>query len=121
MSKISGVVVSGKGEGRKSGYPTANLRVIDGSRPPAGVYACWVQLENGQKVSGILISGVWLEANGDLGEEVYLLDFNGDLYGQKLSLKIIDKIREVVKIFNAADLVKLIESDIELTRKILKL
>lgn len=122
MSKISGIVVRGKGEGRKIGYPTANLELIgDCVRPPAGVYACKVQLENGQKVLGILISGVFLEPTGNLGEEVYLLDFNDDLYGQKLSLEIIDKIREVVKISNAVDLVKLIESDIQLTRKILKL
>jgi riboflavin kinase/FMN adenylyltransferase len=121
MSKINGIVVSGKGGGRKIGYPTANLKIIDDSTPPAGVYACWVQLENGQKVPGILISGVWLEANGNLSEEVYLLDFNGDLYGQELSVEVIDKIRELVKISTAIDLVKLIESDIGLTRRILKL
>jgi riboflavin kinase / FMN adenylyltransferase len=121
MSKLVGTVVSGKGEGRKIGYPTANLKVTDGSRPPVGVYACWVQLENNKKVPGILISGVFLESTGDLGEEVYLLDFSDDLYDQKLSLEIVGKIREVVKVFNTTDLVKLIEHDIELTRRILKL
>lgn len=121
MSKLVGIVMSGKGKGRKIGYPTANLRVTIGCKPSAGVYACWVQLENNKKVPGILISGAFLESTGSLGEEVYLLDFDDDLYGQKLSLEIINKIREVVKIFNAADLVKLIEHDIELTRKILKL
>jgi riboflavin kinase/FMN adenylyltransferase len=122
MSKLVGLVVIGKGEGRKIGYPTANLKLLDNSfEPPAGVYACWTQLENNKKVPGILISGAWLETNGDLSEEVYLLDFSSDLYGQKLSVEVVDKIRELVKITNPVDLVKLIERDIKTTRKILKL
>jgi len=122
MFKLTGQVVKGLGEGRRLGYPTANLALPDSAiRPPAGVYACWVDYVGGSHQPGLLVSGVYLETNQQPRCEVYLLDWQGDLYGQVLRVEVVTKLREVVKTTNPAQLIDLIKQDIVQGRLVLGL
>src|SRR5699024_923405 len=82
--RITSRVVHGQKLGRTLGFPTANLRL---KRPAAlryGVYAVWVRLADGRKYAGAASFGVRPTVNGkDELLEVFLLDFDGDLYGQR--------------------------------------
>jgi len=121
VNVVRGQVVSGYGEGRKIGFPTANLQLgTDSFRPPKGVYAVWVSGVDDQKKSGILVSGVHWESLQRPRVEVYVLDFVGDLYGKFLSVEIVQKIREVVDLPKIEELVDIIKNDITLAKTILK-
>ncbi len=118
---ITGRVIRGKGEGRQIGYPTANLKLIEDSfRAQTGIYAVWVFLGD-TKYAGVLVSGVEQEASGEPRQEVYLLDFSDDLYGQNLQVEMVQKLRDVIRTTNLEDIKKQIEQDIKQTKIILGL
>jgi len=117
---IKGTVIPGYGEGRKLGFPTANLRLDAASpRPAVGVYICWVAYKSQAKVPGILVSGVHWETQQVPRVEVYLLDFSGDLYGLELEVAVGQKMRDVVTGLSPAELKKLIARDIATTRQLM--
>lgn len=119
--KICGTVVRGAGEGRKFGYPTANLAVPGkAQRPPAGVYACWVW-RAGQKHPGALVSGVAWEGEGVPRVEVYLIGVSADLYGETLEVEALEKIRDIEQINEPGALKARIEKDIAAIRVLLGL
>lgn len=88
-SVFEGTVVQGDRLGRTIGFPTANLKINDGTVVPAGVFACRATLNNGRVCHGMMNVGTRPTVN--LGEEmrveVHLFDFNGNLYGQKLRIE----------------------------------
>lgn len=94
-SVFEGTVVQGDRLGRTIGFPTANLKIDDGTVVPAGVFACRATLNNGSVCPGMMNVGIRPTVN--LGEErrveVHLFDFNGDLYGQRLRIELLDFIR----------------------------
>jgi len=121
VNVVNGQVVSGYGEGKKLGFPTANLQLVTESfRPSQGVYACWVSVADNKKRPGILVSGVYWEEVNVPRIEVYVLDFSGDLYGKNVSVEIVQKIREVVRLLKVDELKNLIKNDIVSARAILK-
>jgi len=85
--RVSATVVRGQQLGRTLGFPTANLRL---HRPAAlryGVYAVWVRLPDGSYKAGAASFGVRPTVDGkEPLLEVFLLDFDGDLYGQRLDV-----------------------------------
>src|SRR3989344_6484584 len=111
-SLLVGRVVSGLGEGRHLGFPTANLELLSGSRPPAGIYLARGKELNQDWRPGLLVSGVHWEGKDVPRIEVYLLDFNGNLYGRELQVEVLKKIREVLKINDSQALRQRIEQDI---------
>jgi riboflavin kinase/FMN adenylyltransferase len=118
---ISGTVRPGAGRGRTIGVPTANLEGIAEAMPPEGVYACLVDRVGSDGVAVRLAAGVANIGNRPtVGEgfavEVHLFDFDGDLYGQRLRLHLIDRIREVRR-FDSLDALKnQIRRDMEVAR-----
>lgn len=93
---VTGKVVKGKQIGRKMGFPTANLLLPEVKLLPAnGVYAAWVTLPDGTKRGGMLDIGrrPTIEDNGKLNTEVHIFDFDGNLYGESISIDFIGKIR----------------------------
>ena len=98
-SVFEGTVVQGDRLGRTIGFPTANLKIDDGTVVPAGVFACRATLNNGSICPGMMNVGIRPTVN--LGEErrveVHLFDFNGDLYGQRLRIELLDFIRGETK------------------------
>jgi riboflavin kinase/FMN adenylyltransferase len=113
---ISGTVVPGQRRGQSLGFPTANLVDITTLIPGDGVYAVRIK-EAGTCWSGAANVG----PNPTFDEmarkvEVHLIDFHGDLYGQRLTIEFIEKIRSVRRFADAADLIEQLKQDIAACR-----
>lgn len=85
--RVSGRVAVGQRLGRTLGFPTANLRLNRPSPLRYGVYAVWVRLPGGQYAAGAASYGVRPTVNGkEPLLEIFILDFNGNLYDQRLDV-----------------------------------
>lgn len=119
---VRGLVVAGLGEGRKLGYPTANLKLTpDSLRPTPGVYLATIKGLKKPFLYGLLISGVHQEADGQPRVEVYIIDWQTDVYGQRLVVEVGDKIRDLIFTSETAELKKLIAQDIAVARQYFKM
>ncbi|ABA89390.1 riboflavin kinase and FAD synthetase [Syntrophotalea carbinolica DSM 2380] len=116
---FEGRVVHGFGRGSKLGFPTANLKTDKELMPCPGVYAVKV------KRGGVLIDGVL-----NLGQnptfcaagsfiEVHLLDFEGDLYGEKLRVYFVERLRDEKCFDGPESLMDAIREDIRRARALL--
>ena len=94
---LRGTVVTGHGIGRRLGYPTANIRFPDGLLVPrGGVYAAKVQA-CGRWYAAMVNIGTRPTArdcSGELSIEAHLLHFEGSLYGEKVCLMLLERIRD---------------------------
>lgn len=94
---LSGKIVGGYQNGRKLGYPTANIdiRKTDKLLPAMGVYAVQVRIENNEKIyGGMLNIGTRPTFNGsDLSVEVYIFDFSGNLYERTIEVFFMSRVR----------------------------
>lgn len=119
--RLDGKVVHGAGRGQALGIPTANLKLAtDYALPPRGVYACYVYFQ-GKKYRGIANFGVKPTFAGkDYSIEVHILDFpNQDLYGENISIELVDFIREEMTFSSSEELVEQIKKDILYTDSLL--
>ena len=115
--QVRGEVAHGDGRGRDLGFPTANIvpddRLI---RPDKGIYAC---LANGIPAAINIGERPQFETGRGVLIEAYLLDFNGDLYGQELRLDFIERLRGERLFRSVEALVEQIGRDVEQTREVL--
>jgi riboflavin kinase/FMN adenylyltransferase len=111
--EVEGIVVRGDGRGRELGFPTANLDVPEGLLvPPDGVYAGWTR----DRRAAISI-GTNPHFDGvERRVEAHLLDFDGDLYGDRLVVELWSPIREQRRFDSLGELVAAIDADVERTR-----
>jgi riboflavin kinase / FMN adenylyltransferase len=111
--EVEGIVVRGDGRGRELGFPTANLDVPEGLLvPPDGVYA-------GSALGRRAAVSIGTNPHFDGVErrvEAHLLDYDGDLYGQRLVVEIWSPIREQRRFDSLEALVAAIRADVERTR-----
>jgi riboflavin kinase/FMN adenylyltransferase len=129
---IYGEVVPGEALGRRLGFPTANLDLLHELRPPEGVYACRAHVvpppseggapdprERVGSFDAVANIGrrptVAAEGAGPL-VEVHLLDFEGDLYGQRIELEFAERLRPEVRFGSLDELQAAIASDVERAR-----
>ncbi|MFT8362645.1 MAG: bifunctional riboflavin kinase/FAD synthetase [Sporolactobacillus sp.] len=110
-----GEVVHGDQRGRVLGFPTANIALrADYLLPDQGVYAVRLTTD-GQSFDGICSLGsrptFYENEQALLAFEVYLLNFNGDLYGQTVSVDWYKKLRGQVKFSSADALIEQMEKD----------
>jgi riboflavin kinase/FMN adenylyltransferase len=118
---VSGVVGKGAGRGRTIGVPTANVSGMVEAMPPDGVYACLVDKMRSDGSAMRLGTGVANIGNRPtVGEgfalEVHVFDFDGDLYGERLRLHLVSRIREVRKFDSLESLSEQIRKDMETAR-----
>jgi riboflavin kinase/FMN adenylyltransferase len=114
--ELSGVVAHGDERGRELGFPTANLVPDEALACPGhGVYACLA----GETPSAVSI-GVRPTFETGRGEliEAFLLDFDGDLYGQVLELRFLARLRGERRFESAEALVAQMHADVARTREI---
>jgi len=117
---ISGTVVPGKSRGTALGIPTANVKADKELLPAQGVYAVIVDLR-GEHRQGVLNIGFNPTfSDNELSVEVFLLDFTGDIYGERLNILFIERIRDEVKFDNPEQLIEQIKKDIDQTKTILE-
>jgi riboflavin kinase / FMN adenylyltransferase len=111
--EVEGTVVSGDARGGTLGYPTANLAVPAGLIVPAhGIYAG----RAGDHRAAISI-GVNPHYGGEERRvEAFLLDFEGDLYGQRLVVELWRRLRDEQAFASESDLIDQIARDVEATR-----
>jgi riboflavin kinase/FMN adenylyltransferase len=119
--RMEGRVVRGAGLGRKLGYPTANLRIRSEPSPLGGIFAAY------SRVAG----GPWLPAVTNLGRrpavggrepllEVHFFDLDKDLYGQRLEVQFVAKLRDELNFDSLDALVAQMKRDEQSARAILE-
>ncbi len=111
---LQGRVEYGAQLGRTLGFPTANIALNDHNPPLRGVYAVGVtNTEHPQNIhNGIANIGVKPTVNGmRLSLEVHLLDFAADLYGQRLRVNFMHKLRDEKKFSGLDELKSAIATD----------
>ncbi len=106
---FAGEVVHGQKEGRKLGFPTANVEFF--GELGEGVYVGWAIVEGKKHKAGIVYR------KGTIILEAHILDFSGDIYGKKIELEIGEKIREIMNFKTDDELILQIKKDIELIKK----
>lgn len=119
---LDGIVVEGTKRGRTLGFPTANLGLEDNNKlvPCNGVYFVKVLVENVSYygVANIGLRPTFNHTNEPI-TEVYILDFNKDIYGKKISVEFIKRIRDEKKFSSKDELEKNIKRDVETAKKYL--
>jgi riboflavin kinase / FMN adenylyltransferase len=112
--EVDGVVVSGDSRGGSLGFPTANLAVEPTLIVPAfGIYAGAV----GETRAAVSIGTNPHYGGGERRIEAFLLDFEGDLYGQRLVVELWQRLRDERAFGSEQDLVDQIARDVEQTRR----
>jgi len=92
---MEGRVVRGRQLGRQLGYPTANIRVTAQPSPLTGIFAIRARWGSNGWHDGVANLGTRPAVGGkELLLEVHLFDFSGNLYGQRLEVEFIKKLRE---------------------------
>lgn len=115
--RLGGPVVHGFERGRTIGFPTANISVAaDRAMPGLGVYATRAH------VAGHVLAGatnIGKRPTFDAGHvsiETHLIDFEGDIYGERLELEFINRLRGEMKFESVDELVAQIGRDVETAR-----
>lgn len=118
---ITGIVVRGDGRGRELGFPTANIRVsgVDKLVPAAGIYACHASVTGSRYLGALHIGPRPSFPGADPTVEVFLLDFEGGLYGHEIRLELVEYLRPVATFGTVQSLQEQIRADVRQTRAIL--
>jgi riboflavin kinase/FMN adenylyltransferase len=144
--RTQGRVIRGRQLGRKLGYPTVNMRLAVSPSPLNGVFAVRARVCEGSRNSsklnagklhagklqaGNLQAGKWQAGVASLGTrpavggdgflvEVHLFDFDADLYGQRMEVEYMAKLRNEENFEDIDDLVKQMREDERLARQLLR-
>jgi riboflavin kinase/FMN adenylyltransferase len=110
--RMSGRVTRGRQLGRQLGYPTANIRLATSPSPLKGVFAVRARWANGGWHDGVANLGTRPAVGGeDFLVEVHLFDFAGDLYGKRLEVEFVKKLRNEANFQDIDDLVVQMRED----------
>ena len=110
---LTGTVKRGKGLGRTLSFPTANLHIAESYKliPKNGVYVIRSPL-NGQVVQGMMNIGVNPTVDGSKRSiEIHFFDFEEDLYGKKVRVDILHRLRDEIRFDSIDELRKQLEKD----------
>jgi riboflavin kinase/FMN adenylyltransferase len=105
LYELTGTVARGEGRGRQIGFPTANLSLKDTNKliPERGVYAVRVEMPDGDRRGGMMNIGRRPTFDGmDVTVEVHVFDYQGDLYGERLAVQFLRRLRDEQK-FDSSD------------------
>ena len=119
--RVEGVVVRGDKRGRELGFPTANLLTSRYAAVPAdGVYAAWLVRGRGDRLPAAVSIGTNPTFSGrERRVEAYVIDFDGDLYGERVALDFAVRLREMRAYQGPEPLVAQIAEDVAQTREAL--
>jgi riboflavin kinase/FMN adenylyltransferase len=127
---LTGTVIEGKKLGRQLGFPTANLSIAEDYKliPANGVYAVQVQIHETNEnkfpsktfLKGALNIGTRPTFdNGTRSIEVFILDFDQDLYGKTLTIYFAERLRPELKFDSKEALIEQMNEDVDKSRKLL--
>lgn len=114
---ISGKVVRGKQLGRQLGYPTANVELVSSKLALCGIFVVRVA-RAGELLPGVASLGYNPTINNDrqLTLEVFLLDFDSELYGETLTVHFLHKLRDELKFADLPQLQQQMAADVSAAR-----
>src|SRR5213079_1285657 len=119
--EVRGAVERGDGRGGTVlGFPTANVAVPNEIQLPAdGIYAGWYERPDGSTNAAAISIGrrpTFYPEGGPLMVEAYLLDFDGDLYGERARLRFVSRLRGEERFESADALVAQMNKDVDANR-----
>ena len=118
---LSGRIAHGKKLGRKLGYPTINIKMGDKTLIVKGIFAVIVKGIDNRVLRGVASIGTRPTVNGvDTILEVYILDFDQDIYGYSVVVEFLHKIRDEEKFDSLAELTTWIAQDTEKAKAFFK-
>ena len=122
--RVEGNVIAGERRGRKLGYPTANVSLNGLHLPRFGVYSVLVNVRTGPH-AGNYKGAASIGARPTFGSnaanlEVFIFDFSADIYGETISVALVEFQRPEVAFASAESLIAQMKIDCEQSRKILE-
>jgi riboflavin kinase/FMN adenylyltransferase len=118
--RVEGIVVRGDMRGRELGFPTANLLCGPHAAIPAdGVYAAWLVRRRERHMAAVSIGTNPTFSGRERRVEAYALDFDGDLYGERVALDFVAHLREMRAYDSVEPLIAQIGQDVADTRAVL--
>ena len=116
---IEGEIVHGSRRGHELGFPTANLRTPNELVPAYGVYAVLAEVD-GRCYEGAASIGIRPTFDtGFFSIEVFLFDFDGDLYGKQMEVSFVHYLRDEKKFTDSQALISQMRNDVEEAKKVL--
>ena len=116
---IEGRVIHGHHRGKAIGFPTANIKPEVKLHPPEGVYAVYCRTDSGIHPGVMNIGSNPTFKDRRVSYEVYVLDFEGDLYGQNIRVYLVAKLRPEMTFSGVEELKAQIRRDVNQGREIL--
>jgi riboflavin kinase/FMN adenylyltransferase len=115
---LYGPVIHGQGQGRQLECPTANIETSGQVLPQEGVYAGWAQVEGRRYAAGISIGCRPTMGSEQLAIEAHLLDYQGDLYGKRLTIEFLRRLRDQETYPSLDQLKHQMQKDLQSVRRI---
>lgn len=117
---VTGRVEKGHSRGKMMGYPTANMALErDFCVPADGVYAGMAVLEGVKYRCAINIGSNPTFGDEEVAMEVFLIDFDGDIYGESLEVEFVHRLRPEIAFTGEKELARQIEKDVEAVRSMI--
>ncbi|RGE23158.1 bifunctional riboflavin kinase/FAD synthetase [Leucobacter sp. wl10] len=118
---VRGEVVHGDARGREIGFPTANLGgELEGLVPADGVYAGWVVVRGERLVAAISVgANVTFDPAGESRVEAFVLDFDRDIYGERVEVQFARRLRSMERFESLEALIAQMRADVGRTRELL--
>ena len=117
--ELPGKVIHGEGKGREFGFPTINLGEVAVLVPGPGIYAAYCDIDDRVEKAAVYIGDRPTMGYG-YTIEAFLIDFSGDLYGRRATLRFVERVRGDKKFDSLSSLTEQIAKDVERTRGILE-
>lgn len=118
--QLRGIVVTGRDRGGKLlGFPTANLKIEDELCPKTGIYAVTVETRRGSHLGVANIGYSPTFDDRQFTVEVHILDFNEAIYGEKIRVNFVKRLRGEIRFAGLEELKHQIAKDIDAARQIL--
>ncbi len=120
---LTGKVVKGHARGKKLGFPTANIQIEENYKliPASGIYLAEIKINDTDEKHHALLSIGHNPTfgNNPLSIEVYILDFDRDIYGAKMQVEMIRKLRDEMKFENETQLMAQMKEDEQKARALI--
>ncbi|HEY6475919.1 MAG TPA: riboflavin kinase, partial [Polyangia bacterium] len=126
--EVEGRVARGAARGRALGFPTANVVPEGELVPKLGIYAARARILDGPQAGTVRRTALSVgrnptfsstDAEAPVSVEAYLLDYEGDLYGRRLRLEILERLRDEQRFDTIDALVQQIREDVDRVRALL--